>query len=144
MRDVSRSGQYALVHYRGGAAGEEPIEDHSMGEPVKICIGAGEVPLGIEDALYEMEIGEQRIVMVPPARAYGDYDPEGIRVYPRSFIKNGDKLEAGTVFPWTNPASGKDIPVRVIEATDDYVKIDFNHPFAGKSIEYWLELVDLV
>jgi peptidylprolyl isomerase len=32
----------------------------------------------------------------------------------------------------------------VVEATNDYVKLDYNHPLAGKSLEYWLELVDIV
>ncbi len=144
MRYSERSGRCALVRYRGGAVGENPLEDFSKGEPVEIYVGTGAVPPGIDDALYEMEIGEQVTVRIPPARAYGDHDPRGVQVYPRSFVVNGDKLAMGTVFTWTNPASGKEIPVRVIGATKDYVKVDFNHPLAGKEIEYWIELVDIV
>ena len=42
-----------------------------------------------------------------------------------------------------NPRNGLISPVRVIEATDDYVTMDFNHPLAGKTLEYEVELVDL-
>jgi FKBP-type peptidyl-prolyl cis-trans isomerase SlyD len=144
MRHSERSGKCALVHYRGGAAGESPIEDFSEGKPVEIHIGTGAVPPGIDDALYEMEIGEQATVKIPPAKAYGEYDPQGVQVYPRSFVSNGDKLVAGAIFAWTNPASGREIPVKVADATKDYVKVDFNHPLAGKEIEYWIELVDVL
>jgi len=144
MRHTERSGKCALVHYRGGAVGEAPIENYSAGDAVDIRIGTGAVPPGIDEALYEMEIGEQRTVRIPPAKAFGDHDPKGVQVYPRSYIRNGEKLELGTVFAWTNPASGREIPVKVIAADENYVQVDFNHPLAGKEIEYWIELVDVI
>lgn len=144
MRHTERSGRCALVHYRGGAAGEAPIEDCSVGDPARIHIGTGAVPPGIDEALYDMVIGEERTIRIPPGKAFGDYDPKGVQVYPRSFIRNGEALEMGTAFAWTNPGTGKDIPVRVIAADEHCVTIDFNHPLAGKDLEYWIELVDIV
>jgi FKBP-type peptidyl-prolyl cis-trans isomerase 2 len=101
------------------------------------------VPPGIDEALYEMEIGEQRKVLIPPERGYGFHDPQGVRVYPRSMIPGGDELELGSVISWANPVNGAALPVRVIEVVPDYVKLDFNHPLAGKTLEYWLELVGI-
>jgi FKBP-type peptidyl-prolyl cis-trans isomerase 2 len=144
MRHTERSGRCALVRYRGGVVGEDAFEDRSDGEPERIYIGTGSVPPGVDETLYDMEVGEQRTVRIPPEKAYGFHDSQGVRVYPRAFIKNGERLERGTVFAWTNPGTGQEIPVKVIEATDDYVTIDFNHPLAGKELEYWFELVDIV
>ncbi|MDR2672734.1 MAG: FKBP-type peptidyl-prolyl cis-trans isomerase [Coriobacteriales bacterium] len=144
MRKAERSGKCALVRYKGGAAGEEPVEDHTGAEPERIFIGTGAVPPGIDDALYDMEIGEQRTVLIPPQKAYGFHDPQGVRVYPRSMIPAGDELEVGSIVSWVNPLNNVTLPVRVIEATDDYIKLDFNHPLAGKTLEYWLELIDIV
>ena len=56
----------------------------------------------------------------------------------------GSELEEGDVFQWKNPASGLPIPVRVIEAREHAVLVDFNHPFAGKTLEYWLKLEKVV
>ena len=36
------------------------------------------------------------------------------------------------------------VPVRVVEESDYEVVIDFNHPFAGKELAYWVELVDII
>jgi FKBP-type peptidyl-prolyl cis-trans isomerase 2 len=144
MRRAERSGKCALVRYRGGAVGEEPVEDCSAGEPERIRIGTGAVPRGIDEALYDMEIGEQRTVLIPPARAYGDYDPEGVQVYPSSLIPDGDSLKEGQIIGWKNPVNGIFIPVRVMRSEAGCVQLDFNHPLAGKTLEYWIELLDVV
>ena len=52
-------------------------------------------------------------------------------------------MKGGDFLPYTDPQNGLKKLVRVIDATEDGVKIDFNHPFAGKDLEYWVELVDL-
>lgn len=140
MKNNSQFGKLAYVHYKGGVQGEEPFDDHSTGEPVKILLGAAQVCPGIEDALSEMQEGEERVIVVPPEEAYGRHDPDGVKEYPRSFIPFGHELKVGDVFGWTNPASGQQIPVRVIEATEDAVRVDFNHPLAEKTLEYWMRI----
>lgn len=143
MRRVERSGKCAHIRYRGGEAGEDPVDVHMEEEPDRVYIGTGAVPPGIDEALYDMEIGEQRTVRIAPDKGYGMHDPQGVRVYPRSMIPHGDELEVGSIISWENPLNRVLLPVRVLVATDDYVKVDFNHPFAGRELEYWIELVDV-
>ena len=50
------------------------------------------------------------------------------------------KFDVCTAAGSTNPASGKAIPVRVVNADAQLVTLDFNHPFAGKELTYWLRL----
>lgn len=140
MKDNSRFGTCLYIYYKGGVDGEEPIDDHSTGEPFKIVLGAGQIAPGIEDALCDMEVGEEKTVVVPPEEAYGRYQEDGVQLYPRAMFPFGAELGEGDVFTWTNPASGMPIPVRVLEATDDAVKVDFNHPWAGKTLRYWLKV----
>lgn len=147
MRHKEYHGKTALVYYRGGAAGEEVVDDHSpavQSEPERILLGSGEVPLGVSEVLYDMEIGEERSVVIPCEKAYGRHDPEGVQRYARMFVPGGDRLRAGIVFAWRHPVSGKDVPVRCVEATEDTVVVDFNHLLAGKDLEYWFKLVDVV
>ena len=123
MRHREYRGKTALVYYRGGAAGEEIVEDHSpavQSEPERILLGSGEVPLGVSDVLYDMEVGEERRAVIPCDRAFGRHDPEGVQRYARMLVPGGDRLEAGVVF------------------------VDFNHLLAGKDLEYWFKLVDVV
>lgn len=144
MRDESRLGKYALIRYKGGALGENPVEDFSTGEPQRVRIGYSEVPNGIDDLLFEMGIGESGTVIVSPEKAYGEHHQEGVQVRIRSSLPGGDTLQVGSVLGWKSPITKQILPVRVVEATKDYVKLDYNHPLAGKSLEYWIELVDIV
>ena len=144
MRKEDRLGKYALIRYKGGALGEEPVEDYSKGEPQRVRIGYCEVPNGIDNALFEMEVGESGTVIISSDLGYGDYDPNGVRIISRSEIPDGYDLEVGSILGWRSPVTRKVLPVRVIEAYEDYVKLDYNHPLAGKSLEYWIELVDVV
>lgn len=139
MKNNERFGTCAYVRYRGGVLGEKPFDDHAE-EPVKIILGSGQVVPGIEDALSVMDEGEEITIQVAPEDAYGRRDPEGIQVYPRTFFPFGHELEEGDSLSWVNPASGMRIPVKVIEATSDAVKVDFNHPLADKTLEYWLKI----
>lgn len=144
MRDESRLGKYALVYYRGGAKGEPIVDDCTAGEPQRIRIGHCEVPNGIDDVLFEMEIGESGTVVISPDKGYGDHDPTGVQITSRSEIVDGYNLKVGDVLGWRSPITHKTLPVRVTEAYDDYVKLDYNHPLAGKPLEYWIKLVDIV
>lgn len=144
MRNNTQFGKCAYIHYKGGVYGEEPFDDRSDGEPVKIVLGAGQVCPGIEDVLSEMAVGEERTVIVGPEEAYGRHDPDGVQTYPRSMLPGGATLRTGDVFGWTNPASGQMIPVRVIDEFPDAVQVDFNHPLADRTLQYWLRIESIV
>ncbi len=144
MKNNAQFGKCAYVHYKGGVLGEEPFDDRSQGDPAKIILGAGAVIPGVEDALSEMEEGEERTLTIAPDQAYGRRDPDGVQTYPRTLFAFGADLDEGDVFQWKNPASGMPIPVRVIDAQEDLVTCDFNHPLAEKTLQYWVKLEQLV
>ncbi len=143
MVHEDRTGKTVRAYYKGGPTGEQAIDDHSTGRPEELIVGVGQLPKGLDEALLDMEVGEERTVVILPEKGFGPHDPHGVQIYPRAFIDNGDRLKAGDAFPWINPASGCPIPVRVVEADDQLVTIDFNHPFAGKELTYWVKLVSV-
>ena len=138
--NIDRSGQYAVVRYRGGARGEKIVDD-CFQEPTRIRIGVGEVPRGIDEVLYEMAEGETRTVTIPPEKAYGQHDPAGVHIFQRSAFPNGADIHEGFVGKWLNPISQQYIPAICARETEDFVQIDFNHPLAGKPLEYEIQLV---
>lgn len=143
MDDKNRIGKVASIRYRGGVKGEEPADDHATGDPLEIVLGDMRVPRGIEDAVLDMQVGEEREVEIPCELGYGRYQDKLVSWRPKSMVDDGYSLKIGDVVFWTNPDDGRKMPVWVTDATEDNIQLDFNHPFAGKTLVYWIELVDL-
>lgn len=146
---MERAGRIAFVHYRGGAVGEDGeldeklVDDRTAGDPLPIRLGMNAVPPGIENVLYEMEPGEEREIVIESEEAYGVYNPDEVQWYTRVMIPNGESLHVGDVLVYNRPSDNLQLPARVVEETEDGLKIDLNHPFAGKQLKYWIQLVDL-
>jgi len=144
MSKKDRIGRTASFFYKGGIKGEEPIDDRSSGEPLCILLGENAVPRGIEQLLYELEIGEEREIEIAPELGFGHHKPDGIQWYPRSMVHNGANLKEGDVIACPNKDNRNDVlPGRVVATTADLVQLDVNHPFAGKTLTYWVKLVEL-
>ncbi|MBQ3302870.1 MAG: FKBP-type peptidyl-prolyl cis-trans isomerase [Eggerthellaceae bacterium] len=141
MKHQDRSGKMALVCWKGGAIGEEPIEDCLDGEPKRIMVGAGQVPPGIDEILFAMDVGATESFIIPAMKAYGAHDPDGVQTYPRWYVPGGYEAHAGDMGTWVHPESGMYVPIRCIAATEDTITIDFNHPLAGKDLEYRIHLL---
>ncbi|MEE8722120.1 MAG: FKBP-type peptidyl-prolyl cis-trans isomerase [Eggerthellaceae bacterium] len=138
----ARYGKHAKIRYQGGIFGEDS-SDFRLDEPLEIIMGYGYVCPGLQEALYDMQVGEKRIVIIKPDKGFGDVDPDGIQTYPRVMVPGGADMEVGSVIGRKNEVTGQVIPVRVIKADKDYLTMDYNHPFAGKTLQYEVELVDI-
>lgn len=134
-------GSVVSINYRGGVRGEEPLDDHWEGDPLTVMIGDMRLPRGIEEALVGMEAGEERQVIVAPEDGYGAYQDELAQWYPKSMLDDGYALKVGDVLFRRNESDGSRQPAFVTEQTADAVRIDFNHPFAGRELEYRIKLV---
>lgn len=132
------------MYYRGGVLGEAAIEEVSAGHPTEIQIGCGAVPPGVDEHLLGMLVGEERVITLAPEKAYGQHDPAKVRSYGRLMIEGGEKLQPGDWVTWTQPVTQHCFPVKVTSTTRDTVTLDFNHPFAGKTLQYWMKLVEIL
>jgi peptidylprolyl isomerase len=137
-----RTGQLALIRYKGGVFGEEPHDIH-MDEPLRVRIGYGRVVKGIDKALQVMEVGDALTLIIPPEEGYGESDPKLIDWYPRSVLDHGYEIKKGTFIMWESNDGLAKRPVYVADAKEDVVLLDRNHPYAGKTLQYWVELVDI-
>ncbi|MBI2005287.1 MAG: FKBP-type peptidyl-prolyl cis-trans isomerase [Candidatus Aenigmarchaeota archaeon] len=102
---------------------------------IPIIIGAKQLIPGLEDAIKEMSIGEKRKVELTPEKAFGEKNPELVKLLPMSVFKD-NRLE---------PSPGRTVNFsgmqgRILTVDGGRVKVDFNHPLAGKTIEYDVEI----
>jgi len=135
----------ARINYRGSLADGTVFDDNATGEPLEIILGGHSVMEPLDEALRDMTVGEERTIQIPAARAYGAYDPDGVQIVQTSAIPKGEELQAGMMIRWAFPkGAGNAVPARVLAADEWVVKLDFNHPLAGKDLVYWVKLTDLL
>jgi FKBP-type peptidyl-prolyl cis-trans isomerase 2 len=113
--------------------------DKSGDTSIPVIVGAGFTLKGLEDALMEMNVGEKRTIEIPPEKAFGAKDAKLIKLVSISeFRKNDAKPYPGMIVESGN-SRGK-----VLSASGGRVKIDFNHPLAGKTLIYDLEIKEKI
>lgn len=112
------------------------------GEVIAFIQGSGNIIPGLEQALYGMKVGESKQVKVEPEAAYGVVDQDAFIWVPREEFPDSIPLEVGTVFEMREE-SGETHLARITELQEEQVHVDLNHPLAGKTLEFKIDIVDL-
>jgi len=107
--------------------------------PLSFTVGAGEVIDGLDEAVVGMTPGEEATVRVPPADAYGEYNPERVREYDTETFEAmvGTPPEIGLHVEAQNDLHGD-----VTAITEETVEVDFNHELAGKTLLFDIRVLD--
>ncbi len=134
--DVVVSMEYTLTV--DGAIVDSSDEDG----PLEFLQGHGNIISGLEKALYGMKTGENKRVVVGPAEGYGDYDPKAVMDVPRREFPREIPLKPGVELEVTDQ-DGDTQFARIVSVGKDEVKLDFNHPLAGKTLHFEITIGDL-
>lgn len=138
----AKRGDTVKVHYTGKLQNGE-IFDSSIGsDPLEFTIGNRELIEGFESGVLGMEIGTKKTITIPPEGAYGSRNEELVADVDRAKLPDHINAEIGQALQITQP-NGKTINVIMTEVTDDTVKLDANHPLAGKTLTFEIELVEI-
>jgi FKBP-type peptidyl-prolyl cis-trans isomerase SlyD len=122
--------------------GDGAIIDASEGEPLQYLQGAGQIVPGLEQALDGLEVGASKKVVVTPADGYGDLDPTAVRVVPREAFPPDAPLTAGSEFVIVDNEQNE-VPIRITAVDNGQVTVDFNHPLAGKTLHFSIEVKEV-
>ncbi len=121
---------------------DEMLESTEDGEPILFIQGIGQIIPGLENALYGMEVGDQKTVVIQPEDAYGEYDPESLQDAKKEEFSEEVPLDVGT-FLDLEDNEGDILSAQIIAAEEDTVTLDFNHPLAGKTLTFEITVTDL-
>jgi len=110
--------------------------------PLTFISGSNQILPKLEEALNGMLIGGKRNVKVDAADAYGEYDEKAIQNIKKEQFPPDTKFEEGMRYVANSPEGGQ-MPFTITEVKDDDVTVDFNHPLAGRNLEFDVELVDM-
>jgi FKBP-type peptidyl-prolyl cis-trans isomerase SlyD len=134
-KDQVVSFHYTLTDEQG------TVIDKSEAQPLIYLHGASNIIPGLENALVGKSVGDKLTVTVQPSEAYGEYQPEMVQEVPRNLFQGVDNIEAGMQFQ-AQTDDGMQV-VTVKDVTDEAVIVDGNHPLAGQTLNFDVEVVEI-
>jgi FKBP-type peptidyl-prolyl cis-trans isomerase 2 len=134
-------GKMVKIHYTLTVDGE--VVDSSRGrEPMEFQVGSKGIIPGFEQALMGMKVGEKKSFHLSPDEGYGQEDPKGFKEVPKNQLPPDVEPEAGMTL-YAKGQNGQAFPVRIAEVKKDIVVLNFNHPLAGKTLNFNTEIIDI-
>lgn len=118
------------------------LDSTSGSSPFAFLSGNGQILPKLEEALSGMLLGTKKNVKISAAEAYGEYNESAVQNVNRSDFPKDADLQPGMQFVANSP-DGNQMPFIISEVKENDITIDFNHPLAGKNLEFDVELLDI-
>ena len=125
---------------------KELVEQTSKDSPFEFVSGFGVSLDGFEEQVVNMEKGTEFDFTLEPAKAFGEYDPEGVHRLKRELFMVKGKFDTDHVFERAEiamqDAEGRLFKAKVLKIDDESVTIDTNPPLAGKTLNFTGEVLE--
>ena len=138
----AQKGNKVRVHYTGKLTDGEVFDTSYNSSPLEFTVGSGELLKGFDSCVDGMGIAEKRSVTIPPEGAYGVHHEHLVIDIPKYRIAENVKPELGHYLELT--IHDQSVRALIIDILDETVKVDLNHPLAGKELVFEIELVEIV
>jgi len=138
----AKSGDTVHVHYTGKLEDGTVFDTSEGRDPLSFELGKQMVVPGFEKAVDGMEEGEKKTITFPSDEAYGPRMDQLVFMVPRENLPEGYDPQKGQMLRMETK-DGRQMDVMVMEATDEGVKLDANHPLAGQALTFDVELVKI-
>lgn len=130
------------VHYTGKLEDGTVFDSSAEGEPLEFTIGEGEIIPGFEKAVVGMEPGESKTVEVSEEEGYGPHREELMLSVDREELPPGMEVEEGQQLQ-IRMEDGQTAVVEVVDVSESELTLDANHPLAGETLTFEVELVEI-
>jgi FKBP-type peptidyl-prolyl cis-trans isomerase SlyD len=117
------------------------VVDSNVGkEPLIYLHGSGQIVRGLEKGLTGLKVGDQKKIVVKPEEGYPS-NPNAFQEIPKDKLP-AEAQKVGTMLATKGP-QGETIAMRVHEVKDKTIVVDFNHPLAGKTLNFDVKVMDI-
>lgn len=130
------------INYTLTDEGGEVLDTSKGREPLSYIQGMGNIIPGLESSLDGRSAGDRFKVSVDPENAYGARDEKRVVKVARERFEGVDDLEVGMQFRAEGGSGGSQI-VTITAVGEDTVTVDANHPLAGKTLNFDVEVVNV-
>ncbi|HEX4919052.1 MAG TPA: FKBP-type peptidyl-prolyl cis-trans isomerase [Limnobacter sp.] len=147
-KPVVNETSYVTLHYRIRLAdSQQVIVSTFEDKPATLQIGAGQLAEGLERCLLGMQAGQRDMFTVQPGSAYGEVNPDLYRPVSKALLsryaEEGTTFEPGEFVHFPAPDGGQ-FAGTVVEEREDNILFDFNHPLAGKTLSFEVQLIGVL
>jgi len=134
-----QNGDKVAIHYRGTFESGEEFDNSEGREPLEFTAGSEELIPGMSKAVIGMQKGEKKTVTIPPEEAYGPRNEEMEIKVERGQLPEG--VDVGAMLGLSTPEG--QMHAVLVELAQDHAILDANHPLAGKTLIFDLEVVSI-
>ena len=117
------------------------VEETSAENPMTFLYGVGMMIPKFEQEIQNLNIGETTSFTIEPSEGYGERDPQAVTQLPVDMFQGQELPPVGAVLPLSDN-QGNNFQALVVEVTPEAVVADLNHPMAGKTLYFDVEIVD--
>ncbi len=130
------------IHYTLKDESGNLLDSTQGSSPFSFLTGRDQVIPKLEEEIDTMLIGGKKNILIAAEDAYGEYRNDLVHQINKENFPPDVELEVGMQFVTSAP-DGTQMPFAIKQIDGDLVTIDFNHPLAGKNLEFEVELVDV-
>ncbi|MGV8074450.1 MAG: peptidylprolyl isomerase [Syntrophobacteraceae bacterium] len=141
MKKVEK-GNFVKVCYTASFEDGEVFEQCNACNAIEVEVGGGEVLQGFDDALLGMAQNEKKTFTLEAAEAYGLRDEEAETRFARSELPADFIPKLGEIIVLHNE-EGYQVPATITHFDDENMTVDLNHPLAGRSITFDIEVTEI-
>lgn len=144
---VVNESSYLTLHYRLAVAGGSDVITTFHGTPATLLLGQGQLAPFLEQRLIGLPEGTHQTFELSAAEAFGDRNPELIQSVSKATLDEnsvpGTEYNVGEVVEFNAPKGGRFAGV-LLEMRDDSALFDFNHPMAGRALQFEVKLISVL
>tara|TARA_B100000745_G_C20058675_1_gene361146 strand:- start:212 stop:715 length:504 start_codon:yes stop_codon:yes gene_type:complete len=137
-----KEGRKVTVNYTVKNEAGEVVDTTEGKEALEYVHGESPMLDRVQEELKGMTKGETKTFVLQPIEAYGEYLPNAVHEYPKEFIPEEWNVTPGFVVRFQD-ANGKQVVALVRDVKEENVVLDFNHPLAGKTLTYKVEVEEV-
>lgn len=129
------------IHYKGTLEDGSVFDSSEGREPLEFLYGVGMIIPGLEEGILGLKVGDKKSIYIKAEKAYGPRMEEAMQEVPKSQLPEDIELSIGMQLAAQGPQGV--IPVTIKDIKEESVLIDFNHPLAGKALNFDVEILDV-
>jgi FKBP-type peptidyl-prolyl cis-trans isomerase SlpA len=143
MPDVQITiGSRVTMHFALKLSDGMLVENSFDDQPVSFVVGDGTLDRGLELGLIGLREGDHQVLTLMPGQAFGARDEAAVQWVDKSSFPAEMQLEPGQIVGFSGP-DNEEIAGAVLEVQDQQVKVDFNHPLAGREIVFETRIIEV-